>query len=47
MRGYLSCIYGGGAESNFRHSNGWTYESSVKLSEGRRGKLASHLGRFK
>lgn len=34
MRGYLSCIYGGDAESSFRHSNGWTYESDVKLSEG-------------
>ncbi len=31
MRGYLSCIYGGDAESSFRHSNGWTYESDVEL----------------
>lgn len=34
MGGYLSCIYGGDAESSFRHSNGWPYESDVKLSEG-------------
>ena len=45
MRGYFSCIYGGDAESSFRHSNGWTPESDVKLSEGDVGRwrLSSRL----
>lgn len=45
MRGYFSCIYRGDAESSFRHSNDWTYESDVKLSEGDVGRwrLSSRL----